>query len=113
MHGESLASQALEVSVDQRVLEVPEEQEVPRGNQGQRELLVVMVLLALQVNEVRKDLRVQLDSLDQKALLVHQERMGYQDTLGNEGRLDFKARLGPLGQEVLLGHRDQLVRLVQ
>lgn len=99
--------------MDQRVPEVLEEQEVPRGNQGQRELLVVMVLLALQVKEVLRDLRVQLDSLDQKALLVHLGKMDYQDTLGNVERLDFKARLGPLDQVVLLDHRDPLVRLVQ
>lgn len=72
-----------------------------------------MALLALLVKEVLKDLKVQLDSLDQKALLDHLEKMACQDILGNVERLDFKARLALLGQAVLLDHRDQLVRLVQ
>lgn len=110
VHGEQPASQAPGVSVDRRVLEVPEAQEVPRGSQGPRELQVVMVLQALLVKEVLKDHRVQLDSLDQRALPVLLGRMDSQDTLGNVGRLDFKARLGLLVQEVLLDHRDQLVR---
>lgn len=97
----------------QRDLEVQEEQEVPLGNQVQRALQVVMALLALLVKEVLKDLKVQLDSLDQKALLDHLEKMACQDILGNVERLDFKARPALLGQGVLLDHRDQLVRLVQ
>ncbi|KAJ8784613.1 hypothetical protein J1605_007964, partial [Eschrichtius robustus] len=54
---------------------------------------------------VLKDLKVQLDSLDQKALLDHLERMACQDTLGNVERLGFKARPALLGQGVLLDHR--------
>ena len=72
-----------------------------------------MALLALLVKEVLKDLKVQLDSLDQKALQDHLGKMACQDTLGNVERLDFKARPALLGQGVLLDHRDQLVRLVQ
>lgn len=112
VHGELLANQARGVSVVQRVLEVPEVQEVPLENRAQRALREVMARLVLQVKEVLKDLRVQLDFLDQKALLVHLGRMGCQDTLGNVVKQDFKARLAPLGQEVLLDHRDQQVRLV-
>lgn len=97
----------------QRDLEVQEVQEVPLGNLVQRALQVVMALLVLPVKEALKDLRVQLDSLDQKALLDHQGRMVCQDTLGNVERLDFKARLVLQGQGVSLDHRDQLVRLVQ
>lgn len=111
--GVSLANQAPEVNVVQRVLAVPEAPEVPRENLGQRVLRVVMALLALQVKEALKDLRVQLDSLDQKALLVLLGRMDYQDTLDSVEKLDFKAKQVPLGQEVWLDHRDRLVKLVQ
>lgn len=97
----------------QRVLEVQEAREAPLGNPAQRALQVVMALQALLVKEALKDLRVQLGSLDQKALLVHLGRMAYQDTLDNVERLDFKARLAPLGQGVSLDHRDQLARLVR
>lgn len=87
--------------------------EVPPGNLAQRVLRAVTVLLALLEKEALKDLRVQLDSLDPKALLDPLGRMACQDTLDNVERLDFKARLAPQGQGVLLDHRDQLGRLVQ
>lgn len=111
--GELLANRAPGVNVVQRVLEVPEVPEVLQGSLGQRVLQVVMVLLALQVKEALKDLRVQLDSLDQKAPLALLGRMDYQDTLGSVERPDFKARPVPLGQEVSLDLRDRLERLVQ
>lgn len=113
VHGAWLANRALGVSVVLRVLEVQGVQEVPRGNLVPRARQVVTAPLALLVKEALKDLRVQLDSLDQKALLDHLERMAFRDTLGNVERLDFKARPALLGQGVLLDHRGPLVRLVQ
>lgn len=113
VHGAWLANRALGVSVVLRVLEVQGVQEVPRGNLVPRARQVVTAPLALLVKEALKDLRVQLDSLDQKALLDHLERMAFRDTLGNVERLDFKARPALLGQGVLLDHRGPPVRLVQ
>lgn len=98
--GELLANQAPGDSVVQRVLEVPEAPEVPRENLVRRVLQVVMALLVLQAKGALKDLKVQLDSLDQKAPLALLGKMGYQDTLGSVVRLDFKARQVPLDQEV-------------
>lgn len=100
MPGELLANQAPGDSVVQRVLEVPEAPEVPRENLVRRVLQVVMALLVLQAKGALKDLKVQLDSLDQKAPLALLGKMGYQDTLGSVVRLDFKARQVPLDQEV-------------
>lgn len=111
-HGASRASQALAGSAVPRVLGVREEREAPPGSRVRRALRAVTAPQALLAREALKDLRVRLDSQDQKALLDHLGRMACQGTLGNVERLDFKARPAPLGPGALLDHRGPLARPV-
>lgn len=88
-------------------------QEVQQERRGLRVTQEAMVLLDHQAKGVFQGLRVQLDSLDQRAHLAQLEKMDFLDTLGREVKLASKARLDLLDHQVLLDLRAQQVKLDQ
>lgn len=110
--GGLVVKQGQEDKEDQRAPEDREDRGAPLGNQEQRELQEVMVLLVLLERGDCPDLREPMVSPDQRDLLDLQERTGCLDTPGREEKLVSKVKwvhLGLLESLDLRVHRERPV----